>query len=389
MTAALTVFAGCNSPETDFQKAEQANTEQAYETFLQRHPDSPLATKARSNLVKVSYENAKRTNTVAALESFLSRFPSSELSTNARTDLENLEFELAGRANTEVTWGGFLKKYTNSTHVAAGREGLGKCVFAQVSQENTAVAYEAFLTNHADCTLVPEAREKLASLLLAEALKTNTVGAYEVIVQRFSDTKAGGDARKGWAKLGYDACVKENTIAAYEQFLSRHGDSEWVQDVKARLEPQLEEQDWNHALLANSPSAYLGYYRKYPKSLRIETSQHTVQLLVKEGVVYAAAKEQPASICQFSLEEAEKIGLVEVTRLPTRKNPDGSMIMSFPAGGMFRGDPMTDPKTGDGCLVWRSAHGEKARFLFLKNQREASDLKEKQAKLLAIELNDK
>jgi outer membrane protein assembly factor BamD (BamD/ComL family) len=272
---ATALLASCSNPERDFEKAEQANTEEAYGVFLQRHPNSPLSARARSNLAKVSYENVKRTNTVAALESFLSRFPSSDFSSNARTALESLEFELAGRANTEMAWESFLSKYTNSSLATAGREGLGKCVFARVSQENTAAGYEAFLTKHADCSLVSDAREKLAALLLAEALAANTVSAYESVVQKLPGTKAAGEARKSWAKMDHDTCVKENTIAAYEQFLSRHSDSEWVPDVRARLEAQMEQRDWANAQLEDSAASYIRYWKAHTNSSHMKVLSGT------------------------------------------------------------------------------------------------------------------
>jgi outer membrane protein assembly factor BamD (BamD/ComL family) len=140
MSALLT---SCNNPEKDFHKAEKADTEQAYNKYIERYPDSPLVETAKRNLARVAYENAKRTNSVAALETFLSRFPSNNLTTNARTDLENLEFQLAVHANTESAWTAFLSKYTNSTHVASERENPGS-------------------------SLIEEAKERLASLRVLE-----------------------------------------------------------------------------------------------------------------------------------------------------------------------------------------------------------------------------
>src|SRR5579864_6921403 len=44
---ATMLICGCNNPEGDFKKAERVNTEQAYQDFIKRHPDGPLAFQAQ------------------------------------------------------------------------------------------------------------------------------------------------------------------------------------------------------------------------------------------------------------------------------------------------------------------------------------------------------
>ncbi|HEY6182750.1 MAG TPA: hypothetical protein VIW67_10915, partial [Terriglobales bacterium] len=82
----VAILISCSNPENELKKAEQANTEQGYQDFIKRHPDSPLVAQAQADLEKVVYEAAKRAATSAAFESFLSRFPKSPLSKQAQVD---------------------------------------------------------------------------------------------------------------------------------------------------------------------------------------------------------------------------------------------------------------------------------------------------------------
>lgn len=58
----------CNNPNKDLKNAEQINTEQAYQDFIQKHPDSPLVTQAQADLEKVVYAATKREGSPAAFE---------------------------------------------------------------------------------------------------------------------------------------------------------------------------------------------------------------------------------------------------------------------------------------------------------------------------------
>ena len=52
--ASLTLIAGCSRERIDWKSAEAADTQEAYDHFLERHPDSELATQARARIAQLA-----------------------------------------------------------------------------------------------------------------------------------------------------------------------------------------------------------------------------------------------------------------------------------------------------------------------------------------------
>ncbi|HEY6184504.1 MAG TPA: SH3 domain-containing protein [Terriglobales bacterium] len=316
--AASLLLTGCNNPENDFEKAKQVNTEQGYQDFIKRHPDSPLVTQAQTDLEKVAFEAAKRAATAAALETFLSRFPKSSLTeqaqvvlenlqyeqtkrtgtveayetllrrfsagqhaTNAKSELEEIEFTLADKAKSMSAWQAFLKKYPQSLHKENATSAICDLRFKQAVEENTTAALEAFLKDFPESNHAHDALERLASLILKGLVKAEKISDYESFLSRFGSTAVAGEVSNSLARLEYPSAVKENTIEAYESFLRKFSNSELTDDVKKRLEPQLEERDWNAALLRNDVAAYRTFSQQHVTNSRIKLLSGNAEVSLK------------------------------------------------------------------------------------------------------------
>jgi outer membrane protein assembly factor BamD (BamD/ComL family) len=229
MSAVLTA---CNNPESDFKKAEQANTEQAYDDFIKKHPDSSLIAQAKAHMEQNAYGDAQKNPTVAAYETFLQRFPSGELAQKAKSELEALEFDQASKTATVPTWEGFIQRYPQSTNG-------------------------------------PRAQQHLARLLFQQAALTNTVSAYDDFTKRFSGTEQAKEAMNRIEFLDFQSATNANDVAAYERFLEKYPSGDHTVNIKGRLEPQLAERDWNQALLQNAPNAFREFVKKHPHSSNV------------------------------------------------------------------------------------------------------------------------
>jgi cell division septation protein DedD len=95
--AALAVFlflvAACSREQQDWRSAEAADTVESYGQFLDRHPDSELATQARTRVTQLAEERewkqASTTDTADAYREFLAQHPNGKWAQEARIRIQN------------------------------------------------------------------------------------------------------------------------------------------------------------------------------------------------------------------------------------------------------------------------------------------------------------
>jgi len=121
ITSAILVallLTSCSNPEGDFKKAEQANTEQAFNAFIQKHPDSPLVVQARAHIETLAFKSAQTANNPAAWEAFLQKYPQSTNAQFAHIAIEKLDYEGAIKTDVIASYEAFLSKYPKSERIS-------------------------------------------------------------------------------------------------------------------------------------------------------------------------------------------------------------------------------------------------------------------------------
>ena len=125
MFVAALILTSCSNPEADFQKAEQANTEQAYNDFIQRHPKSPLADQATAKMAALLLPTLTDRTSVADYETFIKRFGGTESGKRAQDHLAQLEFNRATNENTIEGYERFLSKHSQSEWRDQAKQRMG------------------------------------------------------------------------------------------------------------------------------------------------------------------------------------------------------------------------------------------------------------------------
>jgi hypothetical protein len=91
------LIAGCSRERIDWKSAEAADTEQAYNRFLERHPDSALATQARTRIAQLAedrdWKRASATDTAEAYQAFLAQHGTGKWAQEARIRIENFTLD--------------------------------------------------------------------------------------------------------------------------------------------------------------------------------------------------------------------------------------------------------------------------------------------------------
>lgn len=89
----LLAAAGCSRERQHWKSAEAADTIEAYDAFIQRHPDSELVTQARARVAQLSeeqdWQRASSTDTAASYQAFLVAHPDGKWAQEARIRVEN------------------------------------------------------------------------------------------------------------------------------------------------------------------------------------------------------------------------------------------------------------------------------------------------------------
>jgi len=95
---AVLLLAGCSRVKDDWKAAQSADTAEAYQDFLQQHPDSEFAVQAQARIKQLAedhdWQQAASTDTLEAYEQFVAQHADSKWAQEARVRIEN--FNLAG-----------------------------------------------------------------------------------------------------------------------------------------------------------------------------------------------------------------------------------------------------------------------------------------------------
>ncbi|HVN44177.1 MAG TPA: SPOR domain-containing protein [Steroidobacteraceae bacterium] len=91
----------CSGEQQDWLSAESADTGEAWQRFIEQHPDSELVNEARRRLDQLEarrdFEHADRIGTLDAYRNFLAHHPSGKWSEHARIRIESFSFGSAPR----------------------------------------------------------------------------------------------------------------------------------------------------------------------------------------------------------------------------------------------------------------------------------------------------
>jgi cell division septation protein DedD len=91
--AVTLLLVSCSAEKSDWQDAQAADTAEAYEQFISKHPQSALATEARTRTKQLEeekdWEKATGIDTADSYQAFLAKYPEGKWSEEARIRIEN------------------------------------------------------------------------------------------------------------------------------------------------------------------------------------------------------------------------------------------------------------------------------------------------------------
>lgn len=102
LIVSLALLGACSREQQDWRSAEAADSVEGYGQFLQRHPDSELATEARTRVAQLSedleWQRAGSADNADAYKQFLAQHPNGKWAQEARIRIENFALGREGSA---------------------------------------------------------------------------------------------------------------------------------------------------------------------------------------------------------------------------------------------------------------------------------------------------
>jgi hypothetical protein len=125
-------LAACSSPNADWQKATQQNTEDAYQQFIQKHPSDSRVEQARNRISALkdeqAWSTAKSANTLDAYQQYLQQEPNGMHAADAQDKVNSLQaaaaWQTAQSTNTPAGYQDFLQKYPNAAQASDAQAAL-------------------------------------------------------------------------------------------------------------------------------------------------------------------------------------------------------------------------------------------------------------------------
>jgi hypothetical protein len=114
----LVLLSGCNTTESDWKHAKDANTVAAYSGFLAKHPQGNHVSDANAAIENLDWAMTKDANTVPAYEDFVRKHPAGQFAETAKTALMDVRWADAKRTETTQSYKSFLDLYPSSPYTA-------------------------------------------------------------------------------------------------------------------------------------------------------------------------------------------------------------------------------------------------------------------------------
>ncbi len=147
------LLAGCASQQSMYKKAEETNTVERYEKFIQKYPDSEYQSEVKGKIIELEFSNARRKNTISAFKTFLQKYPDNKYKGEAIIVVDQLENELWHEAkllNTNLSYISYLKKNPEGKYVNEANKHLKTPIYKarnQIKYFNSAFGEEVKFTD--------------------------------------------------------------------------------------------------------------------------------------------------------------------------------------------------------------------------------------------------
>jgi outer membrane protein assembly factor BamD (BamD/ComL family) len=159
-------------------KAEETHTEEAYQNFIDKYPNSVLIKKALHMRDQVAYDNALSYKTVEALETFISKYPASEYRYSAKLKMDSTAFAFSEIQNTETAYEQFIAKYPDALQVGSAKIKLENAVYLTAINGKSQADLDRYLSRYPNGKHVSEIEKRKSAWIFNSVNQAHNINAY-------------------------------------------------------------------------------------------------------------------------------------------------------------------------------------------------------------------
>jgi serine/threonine protein kinase len=249
--------------EAAYEAAAAAKSAQAWEAFLERYSDGRRSARAERNRREaLAFEQARQGGR-EALDDFLRSHPDGLLAKDARRLVRQLadtsDFTHARSLDTPAAWHLYLTSHPAGAHAADARArltALEDAAFAAVTVSKSSAAGRAFLNDFPSSPrrtqvqrLVEKQAEGKAVAAALDAIARGAAGEAESFLAQVMDEERRNEVSTALENLrekqSWDAALGEGSAAGLRTYLQARPEGRWAAEARRRL-ARVEEQSNEH-----------------------------------------------------------------------------------------------------------------------------------------------
>ena len=150
----------------EFALAENVNTVQAYQFYIDRFPQAIEATEAKKRRNEIAFQQAIENNTVIAYNEFIQKFPDATQISLAIQKRNKLAFDNAVYFGSIDSYQDFITKYPNAEQIQLAIQKRNTLAYEKTLSIGTTKALEDFMEQYPDSEQYETANNKRAEMLL-------------------------------------------------------------------------------------------------------------------------------------------------------------------------------------------------------------------------------
>lgn len=228
----LLLLTGCAN--TAYQRAQDADTAEAWRTFLREHPKDPDAEAAEARLEELEFDEAKKLHTVVAYKRFLEAHPEGPQARAARSLLEGLRFNAAQEAGTAEAWRRFLKDHPDGSHRDEAQKRLTEAEGKELSTTSDAKQLASYLRNAPDDPRRVEVESRLDDQTFTQAKATGAAKLFAYL-RDFPAGRHREEAKARLLDLEVEGLLVSGALDEAEAKVKSHPLGPQLTDFPARL----------------------------------------------------------------------------------------------------------------------------------------------------------
>ncbi len=255
--ALLLLLSGC--AQRAYQRAQEADTVEAWRTFVREHPKDALSEAAEVRIEELEFEEAKKLHTVLAYKRFLETHPEGPRARTARTLLEGLRFNTAQEAGTAAAWRQFLREHQDGAHREEAQRLLSEAETKELATTQDAKKLSSYLRNAPDDPRRLEVEARLDDQTFTQA-KATGAGKLFAYLRDFPAGRHREEAKTRLLELEVEGLLVSGLLEEAEARVKAHPLGSQLKDFPARLARASAERAALTGREMLAQSTHAGYY---------------------------------------------------------------------------------------------------------------------------------